>query len=707
MAIHKLQVFLASRFDEFHELRAALKSRINRLKVPAVEAIDLNDNAADSEPPLSRCYEAVDRAELFLLLVGNTYGTNLKGYKESYTHLEYRRARRDGSKTILPFLIGNVHHRNFDQRHYDDRQLGAWVSEIRKSHTPSYQDENLDAEQLASNIFDEVLARLVELFWNVDEGDIEGDRDETPGLPEDSPIKLEQLANSPRISKDKANSEQLLKILAANHAKEALAALNLSLPQVAIHHLRKAAELAPLDIVIGYWLARLLVATGRRKQCLEAQRIALLCARVAGEQDNEHELKAMACRIIAVRASERLGELDLALEYAKTAHDDMRHHWMAKLEYGRQLALAGNKNAALDKAGEAFWLRPDLIRQIQRDVAYRALGKDFEQFRATLRQTVIQETEQITRLESRIREFSQALGVGEAAVYPGAESAEVPRYEQRTVLQTIGAGRVSVKSSFQILQKCAKKLLADSVSFAPDGIDGVRGLTPETKEHIQERIRDVKLEIDNYSEQLSEAKQGAKQASEEITVVMRRSIWGGVLILAIAIAIAVLTDVMVTTAITIAIIVLGGWGVWRMVQSLEADKAKNLASAQDSDLKLEDAGRRLAELTDAMSLFEATESELRRNTKNFCKLIDQFETTGLSRLPFSPAVPIDRKGTQDLGRADASKAEKLGNAFDAELLPLQLRFIAESSTPKSKYWLARRVRSGEIEAWNRSAAYFQ
>src|SRR5215210_4803992 len=117
MAINKLQVFLASRFDEFHELRVALKSRINRLKVPAVEAIDLNDNAVDSEPPLSRCYEAVDRAELFLLLLGNTYGTSPKGHKESYTHLEYRRARRDGSKTILPFLIGNSHHRNFEPGH--------------------------------------------------------------------------------------------------------------------------------------------------------------------------------------------------------------------------------------------------------------------------------------------------------------------------------------------------------------------------------------------------------------------------------------------------------------------------------------------------------------------------------------------------------------------------------------------------------------
>jgi hypothetical protein len=700
MAINKLQVFLASRFGEFHELRALLKNRINRLKVPAVEAIDLNDNAVDSEPPLSRCYEAVDRAELFILLVGNEYGKNLEGYNESYTHLEYKRAQRDGAKTILPFLIGRSHHRNFEPRDYDDSRLGAWVFEIRKSHTPSYQDESLDTEQLASNIFDEVLARLVELFWEIDEGDPEDDSNEASGFLEDAPIKLEQLATSPSISNDRA----LLKMLAANHASEALAALNLNLPQIATHHLRKAAELVPLDIVIGYWLSRLLVATGRRKQCLEARRTTLLCARIAAEQGDEHELEAMACRIIAVRASERLGELDLALEYAEAAHKYMPRHWMAKLEYGRQLALAGNASAALDKAGEAFWLRPDLIRQIQRDASYRALGKDFEQFRVDLRQNVAQETGQITRLEFRIREFAQDLGVSEFAVYSDAELTEMPRYEQRAILQMIDAGRISVKSSLQILQKCAKKLLDDFGSF---DFDEFEGITPEVKEHIQEEIRAVKLKVDTHTEQLSTAKRKAKQLSEKITAVMHASIWGVVLILAVAAVIAIFTSVIIMAAITIVIIGLGCWGVWQTIQSLEVEKAKSLASIQTISRQLALADARSDELTNVMSVFEAADMELQRNTKSFCELVDEFEKTGFRKRTFAPAAPVDRKGAQGLVWSDNAKAENLGIALDAELLPLQLRFVAGYSAPTSKYWLARRVKSGEVEILNRSAAYFQ
>jgi tetratricopeptide (TPR) repeat protein len=559
---------------------------------------------------------------------------------------------------------------------------------------------------LADNIFNVVLTRLVELFWNVDEGDTGDDYDETSGLPEDSPIKFEQLANSPKLSDDKRDNEQLLKILAANHAKEAQAALNLSLPQVAIHHLRKAAELVPLDIVIGYWLARLLVATGRRKQCLEARRIALLCARVAGI-DDEHKLQAMACRIIAARASERLGEIDVALECAEAAHGDMNNHWMAKLEYGRQLALSGKEAAALGMAKEAFWLRPDLIRQIQRDEAYRGLGKAFGEFRAALKQTVLHETEQIARVGYRIRKFDQGLGVAETIEYAFDVVAEAPQQEQRTILRMINDGRASARSSLQILQKCARKLLADSACFE---FGGAVGLTPEIKERILEKIRAVKLEIEDHSDQLKTTKNSAEQASEKISVLMDRAIWGGVLTFLVVALMALFVDVIIAI-VTVAIIGVGGWYFWQTFQSLKAEKEKNLVLAKVADRRLTQAEARSADLDNTMSIFEAAESELQRNTKTFCELVDEFERASLRKRTFAPAVPVDRdrKGGQGPVWSNIEKAEDRGIPFELELLPPQLRLIAGPSTPKrgSDYWLALRVSSDGIEALNRSAAYFQ
>lgn len=702
MAIHKLQVFLASRFDEFQELRAALKRRIDGLKKPAVETIDLNDNAADSRPPLSRCYEAVDGAELFVLLVKDKYGGIPPNQTKSYTHLEYRRALSAGSnKTILPFLIGDSHHPNFEARHYSDNRLGEWISEVRKKHTPKYLDGSLGEDQMASDIFDEVLARLVEVFLDVDEGEIEDAGDETPKFSEDSPIKLEQLALSPRMSLDMARSDQPLKILAANHAKEALTALNLHLPQVAIHHLRKAVELVPLDIVIGYWLARLLVATGRRRQCLEARRIVLLCSRVAAGEDNEgdHKLEMMACRVLAARASERLGELELARQYATEAHDDMPYHWMAKFEYGRQLALASEKNAALDVAGQAFWLRPDLIRQIQRDAAYRALGKDFEQFRAILGQNVMQETERISRLESSARSLSEQLDSSNAGGIGGP--IEALHRDPRAIIKFIHVGRFSLKSTLLLLQQSATQLITDSLAFE---FDGTKGLTTAIKESLHEDINTVERELDTRKNQRRQAQERAKQLDESLDSITKVSIAVGVLLLGMDIT-ALFTGYLGIFLILTAAIFLGAWAVWQKSQSLRDDKSESLATVTSNDLSLAQAVSRSTELRAALQRFEAAEVRLRKNVRSFCDLVNQFELIGLRRLAFAPAVPLER-GSQELVRSDAAKALSLEIEFDAELLPEGLKVFVASSPPKSKYWLARRVKSGEKETLNRSAAYF-
>jgi tetratricopeptide (TPR) repeat protein len=705
MAVRKLQVFLASRFRDFDELRLELKSRLNRLKVPPVEAVDLNDNAADPHPPLGRCYEAIDNAELFVLLVGDKYGGSPKDHEESYTHLEYRRALSDGSKTILPFLIGHWNDPKLESHQFNDRKLGEWVNEIRDNHTPSYLDLGLGAHQLASDIFDEVLARLIELFADVDDREFEDASDETEVISEDSPIKREQLANAPRMSADRPNSEQPLRMLAANHAEEALAALNLDLPHVAIHHLRKAVDLVPLDMVLGYWLSRLLVATGRRRECLEARRTALQCARVAAGQESEFKLETMACHVLAARASERLGELDVAKEFARAAYEEMPYHWLATLEYGRQLAFAGDKVSALKLAEDTFWLRSESIRQLQRDPAYRGLRKDFDDFRARLRQTVTEETEDIARVEALIRQFTEQLGVAETDTAPLQDSTDLASDRKHTIRQLIHSGQLSVKSSLQILQQCAARLSADSDAFT---FDTDKGLTPAIGERIEEAIRTAKSQITTLNQQHAEARHKVKHSQEQRTAIVVGSLVGGVLLLAIA-AIAVYSGVIDMAATVIAILIVGVslWVVLVKLQSLGATHSKTLEVIERIRNQVEREKSTLAELTDAMLRFKAQESKLRENTTSFCGLVDQFERTGLRRLTFSPAPPLDRKGNQEqIGRTDDAKASSLGLEVDVALLPVPLRFLVESSAPKAKYWLARRLTSGATETLSRSAAYF-
>ncbi len=725
MAAHKLQVFLAGRFDEHKVLRIALKEKINKL--PLAEAIDLNDNAPDEQPAIARCYEAVDRAELIVLLVGTEYGTPPEGQKHSYTHLEHKRALSYGSKPILPFLIGDAHRQPFSLQNYANENLGQWVDEIRKKHTPSYLDGSLDENQLASDIFDEVLAWLVEIFVDVDAGELEDVGDDGVETLQDSPIRLEELLDAPKMSTDRPPKDQPLKILAEDHAKEALNALKLHFPQVAIHHLIKARELAPLDISVGYWLARLLIATGRRPNCKKGLQIALLCARVASGQETQLKLESMACNVLAARASERLGEDELAMQYAQTAENEMPTHWMAKLEYGRQLAFAGKKVAALGMAEEAFWLRPETINQVQSDIAYRGMRKDLDGFRMRLRRTVNEKFDSISLVESRIHEFQMKLSIDEitplATDFSLLQSQSVAspetdrvvwevdvdypndsqRSERRSILRLIGQGRSSAKSSLQMLQDCAKRLSVDAVAFE---FGGDKGYTPAIKEHLQTEIDIVNDEIGTLTQQQNEAGQQLEQHDERRAAVLRGSMWAGGLAIVIAAA-AVLADYPAIAGLLVALIGIGAWLAYREFKSLQTTSLAFLTKAETLRRKLTHATGVSDDLKDAWRRFEVGELRLRENIGVFCDLTNQFEIAGLEKLPLSPVVPMGRKGNQTLVRANSKKALELQIEVDDQLLPLSLRYLREDPPAKSKYWVARRANSGATVILSRSAAYFQ
>jgi len=718
MAIRKLQVFLASRFGEFQLLRAELGAKINALKIPPVVAIDLNDNAADPFPPLRRCYEEIDQSELFVLLVGDTYGTSPENHQESYTHLEYKHALEE-SKTILPFLIGRSHRKQFESRHYQDHKLAAWVSEIRAHHTPSYLEP--DTDDLANDIFNEVLARLIELFVEVDEGELDVGDDVERRL-EDSPIKLEELANAPGRSTDRPNN-QPLKMLAADHAKEALAALKLHLPQVAIHHLTKATELVPLDIVLGYWLARLLIATGQRAHCKKGRQVALLCARVASAQEAELDLETMACNVLAARASERLGEMDLALEYAEAAHEGMPYHWLAKVEHGHQLALAGDRLAALERAKEAFWLRPESINQIQSDTAYRGLRKDFDDFRGRLRQNVTNEIDAISRVESRIKTFEMQLdhsdsksgdsdysiGVlepsnSEFIGSPQPEPAiDMQRVESRSILRLVHDGRLSARRSLEILQRCAKQLAKDAVVFE---FGSRKGYTPDIKDQIQETINVTNEECSTLAKNIREADREAETLNEGKRRLMLTSLWVGGMTLILVVA-AYLADYASVAIGLAAIGSLAGWLGYTTFKRLESNISAALIETNKLRRDLANAKSILIELKGELHSFEQGELGLRGNVHSFRDLVNQFESVALKRVTLSPVVPMDRRGNSMLVRTDPAKAVELQVEIDSQLLTPDLSYLVENSAATSRFWVARRVRTATSEVLSHSAAYFQ
>lgn len=123
------KVFIASRFGEnkISRIRKKLSEELININI---QPIDLDDNMAVTEPPLKRSLENLEKSDIVIVLLGNTYGTILKEYQKSYTHLEYDVAlkNRDKIKTYI-FGIGKLY-KDGEIQYSDDINMKNWQKEI-------------------------------------------------------------------------------------------------------------------------------------------------------------------------------------------------------------------------------------------------------------------------------------------------------------------------------------------------------------------------------------------------------------------------------------------------------------------------------------------------------------------------------------------------------------------------------------------------
>jgi tetratricopeptide (TPR) repeat protein len=682
MPVQKLQVFIAGRFVEFAELRHTLRDRINAIERPSVSAIDLDDNRADSHPPTVRCYQAIESADIVVLLVGQTYGKKLPDLNASYTHLEYRHALGD-RRTIIPYYIAPL------RDEPSDPDVRAWLSEIEGNQTVGRLDLALGYERLASDVFAAVFGRLWEI---ADESDVSpDDDDDSVSGRDESPIKREELNTLPRTSP--------LKALAAAHAGQAFEALGYGLPETAVDQLQRAVDLSPLEFVPVYWLARLLIATGRFADCRKGLRLALRCSSVASQKEDRPDLAIMASLILAARASERLGDSEAALRSAEEAHNETPWHWLAKFELGRQCALNGAADEALRWANDAFWLRPDTIQKIQGDPAYRNLGQPFDDFRRQLRNKVESETEEILRVEIALRELRVKPRDEVAPTRSAPEDGRKP-----SLLHIVRLALLSSRRSLQLMRDWAMALAGEVQSFA---VGGFNGLTELTKGEI-ERL------MESESENVASLGQNLTMEEEVMASAGRKTL--GIVVAGLIVALLVGLGIWNSASnanwsafggfIALMVVVLFGFGAAaNSVWSSHKTAAMNIERLND---QLQHVKSTLAGFVDAKRQFDTRSAEVREETRVFCLAVNAFEAATSRRLAFSPAAPRRRAKATDFIRIDDGEVARDGLTVDRELLPADLKyFLTNGSPPASTHWLAKRVGSGASEILSRSAAYFQ
>ncbi len=141
------KVFLASKFGEFINIRKRL---VEELLNVGLKPIDLNDNTAVPYPPLERSLQSVRESDIFVLLIGDEYGTIPPNESKSITHLEYIEALRN-NKTIYVFGIGQLYN-DEEIKYSTDNNMREWQEEILQNWVISKFGSNESYRSIAYHI---------------------------------------------------------------------------------------------------------------------------------------------------------------------------------------------------------------------------------------------------------------------------------------------------------------------------------------------------------------------------------------------------------------------------------------------------------------------------------------------------------------------------------------------------------------------------
>lgn len=448
MSLSKKEVFLASRFQEFAELRARLRAKISTHRASPLSVIDLNDGAVTSRPPLEECLRHVRRSEFMILLLGDSYGALAPHQEKSFTHLEYDEAIRDGSTTrVLVFAVGECY-RGGRMRHADDARLAAWQRQVEENHTVGYFDPEVSVDEIAQAIHEQLFYALLEMSAGSSQAMLSEDlpEDVLDGIDEDSLLdegEVKQL--DARYGIAEAADEQAAAatdvlgalsrpaaMAAQEQRLEALRALELDQYPVAVRHLERALDLKPLEWSSNYWLAQLYVASGLRHKAREAVKLAERAARLAETEGRAYS--QAAALVIGARAARLAGDAEYALQLAGRARETANYS-LAFLEYARQLLLEGRDGAAMAEIRTAFHFRPQSLKEVFTDPVFRPIRQDVAALYQDRKARMARDLGDLARHEAVIAELAGG-------------RAEVLDTNGRSIRQLVDLGRQSIRRQY-------------------------------------------------------------------------------------------------------------------------------------------------------------------------------------------------------------------------------------------------------------------
>jgi len=158
-------VFIASRFKEFEELKKNLTKEFKEFKLITM---DLDDNKAVSQTALNRSLDSISKADIIIFLLGDTYGEKLKEYNKSITHLEYEEALHL-NKTIFIFGIGDLYSNN-EIKFSEDSVYKAWQIQLLDGPIFSKFSKNEKHKNTVSEIVFNIYSEIDKVWYDIDTG---------------------------------------------------------------------------------------------------------------------------------------------------------------------------------------------------------------------------------------------------------------------------------------------------------------------------------------------------------------------------------------------------------------------------------------------------------------------------------------------------------------------------------------------------------
>ena len=460
MSIYSTGVFLASRFEEFRQLRRAVKETLERSTTPSFKVIDLNDGSVSYRPPIETCLSNVRRSEIMVLLLGDTYGAAAPHTDKSFTHLEYEEATKDGASTrVLVFCLGeNYSYKDKSIRFSKEPRLARWQEQLQINHTLGFLDPHATPYELTAEITRNVMNALYELRFGTVSVDVNGgggddlfEASDEESVVDDSEIADlddrhgEGVTLTGRDVADLSGVDAALypaAVAAQEQRAEAQRALDIFEYGIAVIHLKRALEHQPLEMRSNFWLAQIYLAMGQKRHYLQAIELAERAGKLAEHDNMIH--RAAAAYVIAARCARLADRSEEAKEFVRKALSIAPKYAKVHVEAARQCVAERERKAALDAIESAYRLYPRSLGEVQADPVFRVVGEEIEKLKQKYRAEWIRRVKKMLATENEM----------------GVQSREAPSavLEERTNRQLISDAQESSKRQWEYLVSVTQEI---------------------------------------------------------------------------------------------------------------------------------------------------------------------------------------------------------------------------------------------------------